>query len=85
MAVLKRVTDSQIRSAIHLVNAGQPAMHVARDLGMSRATFTADPEISPSSARQQAPLPQLANAPGSVVWVRGFGRPTRYSGYICFL
>jgi DNA invertase Pin-like site-specific DNA recombinase len=35
----QRVTDSQIRSAIHLVESGDPAAQVARDLGMSRATF----------------------------------------------
>lgn len=32
-------TDSQIRSAAHLVNSGQPAAQVARDMGMSRATL----------------------------------------------
>jgi transcriptional regulator of acetoin/glycerol metabolism len=32
-------SDSQIRSALHLVEGGQPAAQVARDLGMSRATF----------------------------------------------
>ncbi|WP_102194675.1 recombinase family protein [Microbacterium aurantiacum] len=35
----QRITDSQIRSAVHLVESGQPAAQVARDLGMSRATF----------------------------------------------
>ncbi|BCW86472.1 hypothetical protein NicSoilE8_41450 (plasmid) [Arthrobacter sp. NicSoilE8] len=35
----RRVTDSQIRSAVRLVNGGEPAAQVARDLGMSRATF----------------------------------------------
>ena len=35
----RRVTDSQIRSAVHLVKSGEPAAQVARDLGMSRATF----------------------------------------------
>ena len=35
----QRVTDSQIRSAIRLVEGGDPAAQVARDLGMSRATF----------------------------------------------
>lgn len=35
----RRVTDSQIRSAIQLVGSGEPAAQVARDLGMSRATF----------------------------------------------
>jgi DNA invertase Pin-like site-specific DNA recombinase len=35
----QRVTDSQIRSAIYLVESGDPAAQVARDLGMSRATF----------------------------------------------
>lgn len=32
-------TDSQIRNAAHLIEAGQPAAQVARDLGMSRATL----------------------------------------------
>lgn len=35
----QRVTDSQIRSAIRLVDSGDPAAQVVRDLGMSRATF----------------------------------------------
>lgn len=35
----RQVTDSHIRSAIRLVEAGDPAAQVARDLGMSRATF----------------------------------------------
>ena len=35
----QRVTDSQVRSAIRLVDSGEPAAQVARDLGMSRATF----------------------------------------------
>lgn len=35
----RRVTDSQIRSAVRLVTGGEPAAQVARDLGMSRATF----------------------------------------------
>jgi DNA invertase Pin-like site-specific DNA recombinase len=33
------ISDSQIRSALRLVEAGEPASQVARDLGMSRATF----------------------------------------------
>lgn len=33
------ITDSQIRSAIRLVDAGDPVAQVARDFGMSRATF----------------------------------------------
>lgn len=32
-------TDSQIRSAMKLIEAGEPATQVARDLGMSRATL----------------------------------------------
>ena len=35
----RRVTDSQIRSAVRLVKGGEPTAQVARDLGMSRATF----------------------------------------------
>ena len=35
----QRITDSQIRSALSLIEGGTPAAHVARDLGMSRATF----------------------------------------------
>ena len=32
-------TDSQIRNAVRLVDGGEPATQVARDLGMSRATL----------------------------------------------
>lgn len=35
----EQITDSQIRSAVSLVDGGAPAAQVARDLGMSRATF----------------------------------------------
>jgi DNA invertase Pin-like site-specific DNA recombinase len=35
----RRVTESQIRSAVRLVESGEPAAQGARDLGMSRATF----------------------------------------------
>ncbi|MDV5999542.1 recombinase family protein [Kocuria rhizophila] len=35
----QRFTDSQIRSAQRLIDAGQPAAQVARDMGMSRATL----------------------------------------------
>src|SRR5680860_649004 len=35
----RRITDSQIRSALSLIQGGTPAAQVARDLGMSRATF----------------------------------------------
>lgn len=35
----RRITDSQIRNALRLVQSGEPAAQVARDLGMSRATF----------------------------------------------
>ena len=32
-------TDSQIRNALRLIDGGEPATQVARDLGMSRATL----------------------------------------------
>lgn len=32
-------TESQIRNALRLVEGGEPASQVARDLGMYRATF----------------------------------------------
>ena len=35
----RSISDSQIRSAVRLVDGGEPAAQVARDLGMSRATF----------------------------------------------
>ena len=35
----RRITDSQIRNALRLVESGESAAQVARDLGMSRATF----------------------------------------------
>lgn len=33
------ITDSEIRNAIRLVESGEPVAEVARDLGMSRATY----------------------------------------------
>lgn len=35
----QQFSDSQIRNARRLIEAGEPASHVARDLGMSRATL----------------------------------------------
>lgn len=35
----RRITDSQIRNAIRLIESGEPTAQVTRDLGMSRATF----------------------------------------------
>lgn len=35
----RRITDSQIRSALYLVGKGEPVAQVVRDFGMSRATF----------------------------------------------
>ncbi|MFJ7751821.1 recombinase family protein [Arthrobacter sp. NPDC097144] len=35
----RQFSDSQIRNARRLIEAGEPATHVARDLGMSRATL----------------------------------------------
>jgi DNA invertase Pin-like site-specific DNA recombinase len=35
----RRFTDSQIRSAVRLVESGEPTAQIARDFGMSRATF----------------------------------------------
>jgi DNA invertase Pin-like site-specific DNA recombinase len=32
-------TDSQIRNALRLIDSGEPATQIARDLGMSRATL----------------------------------------------
>ena len=44
-------TDRQIRSAAHLIETGQPATHVARDLGMSRATlYRRIRELPPAAA-----------------------------------
>lgn len=35
----QQFSDSQIRNARRLIEAGEPVVHVARDLGMSRATL----------------------------------------------
>ena len=35
----RAITDRQIRSALQLIDGGEPVAQVARDLGMSRATF----------------------------------------------
>ncbi|WP_373461211.1 helix-turn-helix domain-containing protein [Arthrobacter sp. B1I2] len=48
-----RVTDSQIRSAVRLVEGGEPAAQVTRDLGMSQATFYRRPRALPN---QQAAI-----------------------------
>jgi DNA invertase Pin-like site-specific DNA recombinase len=46
----QRITDSQIRNAIRLVQAGEPAAQVARDLGMSRATlYRRSRDLSPEA------------------------------------
>ena len=46
-----QITDSQIRSALHLIERGAPAAQVARDLGMSRATLYRRSQI----LREEAP------------------------------
>lgn len=46
----ERFSDSQIENARRLIDAGQPATKVARDLGMSRATF--DRRMGELDARQ---------------------------------
>lgn len=49
----QRFTESQIRAAMHLLESGEPAAQVARDLGMSRATLyrriAALPSAQPNS------------------------------------
>lgn len=35
----RRITESQIRTALRLVEDGEPAAQVARDMGISRASF----------------------------------------------
>lgn len=35
----QQFSDSQVRNASRLIEAGEPAIHVARDLGMSKATL----------------------------------------------
>jgi DNA invertase Pin-like site-specific DNA recombinase len=47
------ITESQIRSALRLVEDGEPAAHVARDLGTSRATLY-------RRARALEPLPRTS-------------------------
>ncbi|MBF4993649.1 recombinase family protein [Arthrobacter gandavensis] len=49
----KQFTDSQIRKAARLIQSGEPAAEVARDLGMSRATLYRRMEaLSISSGRK---------------------------------
>ena len=43
-------SDSQIRNAVRLITAGQPAAQVARDLGMSRATLYRRMEALPNKS-----------------------------------
>lgn len=60
----RRITDSQIQNAIRLIESGEPTAQVARDLGMSRATFyrraqtlTPQKPIQNSHKLQPAPPP----------------------------
>jgi len=57
----RRITDSQIRSALSLIENGTSAAQVVRDLGMSRATFyrrsralADDPLASPAADAEQS-------------------------------
>jgi DNA invertase Pin-like site-specific DNA recombinase len=46
-----KFTDSQVRNAARLIEAGEPAARVARDLGMSRATLYRRMEALPLPAK----------------------------------
>ncbi|TFC24329.1 hypothetical protein E3O53_14710 [Cryobacterium sp. TMT2-18-3] len=57
---LRLITDSQIRNARRLIDGGEPVTTVARDLGMSRATFyrrtrALDLTAESSEASERAP------------------------------
>ncbi len=52
----RAITDSQIRSARQLIDGGEPVAQVARDLGMSRATFY-------RRSRALAPLAEPSDGP----------------------
>jgi DNA invertase Pin-like site-specific DNA recombinase len=52
----RRVTDSQIRSAVRLVEGGEPAAQVVRDLGRSRATYFIDGREHSRTSRVASPL-----------------------------
>lgn len=59
-------TESQIRSAVHLIDSGQPATQVARDLGMSRATLyrrIADLDAKDWLRAQGSTVPSQASSP----------------------
>jgi DNA invertase Pin-like site-specific DNA recombinase len=49
----RRVTDSEIRSAVRLVEGGERAAQVARDLGMSARRSIEGRELSPTSRSAQ--------------------------------
>ncbi|MCC9069557.1 recombinase family protein [Arthrobacter cryoconiti] len=58
----RRITDSQIHNAVRLVESGEPAAQVARDLGMSRATFyrraqTLTPQNPVQNTQKDQPTP----------------------------
>lgn len=57
-------SDSQIANARRLIEQGQPASHVARDLGMSRATlYHESPTSTPSNGSLPAQIPQAFRSP----------------------
>lgn len=57
------VTDSQVRNALRLVEAGEPLAQVVRDLGMSRATFYR--RSRPIIAKRAVPMRNAAPAPAA--------------------
>jgi DNA invertase Pin-like site-specific DNA recombinase len=76
----RRVTDSQIRSALRLVEGGEPAAQVARDLGMSRATFY---RRSRALANQQDGIWRCEKAANTAAFTRR--SPSYHEGSLCLL
>jgi predicted DNA-binding transcriptional regulator AlpA len=63
------LTDSQIRIAVRLIESGEPASQVARDLGMSRATLYRRIRELPTAVSVAAPVVSLGR--GSVDFAQG--------------
>jgi DNA invertase Pin-like site-specific DNA recombinase len=61
------ITDSQIRNARRLIDGGEPVTTVARDLGMSRATFyrrTRAIDLAGESSEASERVPYSPPSPG---------------------
>ena len=68
----ERITDSQLRTFLRLIAAGEPAAQIPRDLGMSRATLYRWIRELPFWLPSKEHRPLAGMGPGAVMALWGF-------------